>query len=231
MESVVELNDLCKFYQVGGQLVKALDHVSLTLSENEFVAVMGPSGSGKSTMMNLLGCLDTPTSGHYYLRGRDVGQLDPRALAKVRNQEIGFVFQSFNLLPGYTAQENVALPLYYAGVGLRERMQRAEASLLRVGLKDRLLHRPGELSGGQRQRVALARALINHPTMILADEPTGNLDTRTSREVMDLFADVHEQGNTVVLVTHQEEIAACARRVLYLRDGCIERDVRVKEQI
>ena len=220
----VELTDLCKYYQVGGQEVRALDAVTLSIQKNEFVAIMGPSGSGKSTLMNLLGCLDTPTSGRYVLHGTDVSQMTAVELARVRNREIGFVFQSFHLLSAYTAWENVALPLYYAGVPRKERKKRAEQALLRVGLQDRMEHKPQEMSGGQRQRVALARALITEPSVILADEPTGNLDSATSQEVMNLFQQIHEQGNTLLLVTHDPEVAAYAHRILCLKDGRIERD-------
>lgn len=220
----VELTNLCKYYQVGGQEVRALDAVTLSIQKNEFVAIMGPSGSGKSTLMNLLGCLDTPTSGRYVLHGTDVSQMTAVELARVRNREIGFVFQSFHLLSAYTAWENVALPLYYAGVPRKERKKRAEQALLRVGLQDRMEHKPQEMSGGQRQRVALARALITEPSVILADEPTGNLDSATSQEVMNLFRQIHEQGNTLLLVTHDPEVAAYAHRILCLKDGRIERD-------
>lgn len=226
--SEVELTDLCRYYRVGEQQVRALDHLSLSIGKNEFVAIMGPSGSGKSTLMNILGCLDTPTSGRYVLHGQDTSGLDECALARIRNREIGFVFQSFHLLPVYTALENVALPLYYAGVGKRERLERAEEALIRVGLQERLHHRPQQLSGGQCQRVALARALINNPSVILADEPTGNLDTRTSCEVMELFQQLHEQGNTLLLVTHEETIAAYAHRMIRLCDGRIEQDYRIQ---
>lgn len=225
--SEVELTDLCKYYRVGEQQIRALDNLSLSIRKNEFVAIMGPSGSGKSTLMNILGCLDTPTSGRYVLHGQDVGGLDPRALARVRNREIGFVFQSFNLLPAYTALENVALPLFYAGVGRSQRLALAEQALLRVGLQERMHHKPQQLSGGQCQRVALARALINNPSIILADEPTGNLDSRTSHEVMELFQAVQEQGNTLLLVTHEDDIAAYARRIIRLHDGRIEQDTTI----
>ena len=201
--------------------MKALDGVDLTISRGEFVAIMGPSGSGKSTMMNILGCLDTPTEGRYRLNGIDVSNMDDDALSDVRGREIGFVFQSFNLLPRYDALENVALPLLYAGVPRDERFSRAEEALIRVGLGERLHHKPNELSGGQRQRVAIARALINNPSIILADEPTGNLDTRTSDEIMALFAKINAAGNTVVLVTHEEDVAECAGRIVRLRDGRI----------
>jgi len=194
----------------------------LKIKTNEYVALMGPSGSGKSTLMNVLGCLDSPSSGEYHLNGQNVAQLGEDALAEIRNREIGFVFQTFNLLPRYSALENVALPLIYAGLSKRERLERAEDVLEMVGLKDRMVHKPNELSGGQRQRVAVARALVNRPSIILADEPTGNLDTSTSMEIMALFAEIQEAGNTVILVTHEEDIAACANRIVRLRDGKVE---------
>lgn len=200
----------------------ALDGLDLKIKTNEYVALMGPSGSGKSTLMNVLGCLDSPSSGEYHLNGQNVAQLGEDALAEIRNREIGFVFQTFNLLPRYSALENVALPLIYAGLSKRERLERAEDVLEMVGLKDRMVHKPNELSGGQRQRVAVARALVNRPSIILADEPTGNLDTSTSMEIMALFAEIQEAGNTVILVTHEEDIAACANRIVRLRDGKVE---------
>ena len=213
-----------KHYRTGDSVVKALDGVDLRIRKGEYVAIMGPSGSGKSTLMNLLGCLDVPSSGRYLLRGHDVNRMDDDALSRVRNREIGFVFQSFNLLPRLDALENVALPLQYAGVGREERLSRAAESLRQVGLEARMTHRPDELSGGQRQRVAVARALVTHPSIILADEPTGNLDTATSVEVMKLFEAIHRKGNTVILVTHEEDIARYARRIGRLRDGKIESD-------
>lgn len=222
MNQVISITDVRKYYRIGENLVKALDGVSLSIEKNEYVAIMGPSGSGKSTMMNVLGCLDTPSSGRYLLNGRDVSGMADDELSRVRCREIGFVFQSFNLLPRYDALENVALPLVYAGVGKTERLRRAEYALARVGLSERIHHRPSELSGGQRQRVAVARALINNPSIILADEPTGNLDTATSAEIMQLFDNIHQQGNTVILVTHSEEIANFAQRTIRLRDGKIE---------
>lgn len=222
MNQVISITDVRKYYRIGENLVKALDGVSLSIEKNEYVAIMGPSGSGKSTMMNVLGCLDTPSSGRYLLNGRDVSGMADDELSRVRCREIGFVFQSFNLLPRYDALENVALPLVYAGVGKTERLRRAEYALARVGLSERIHHRPSELSGGQRQRVAVARALINNPSIILADEPTGNLDTATSAEIMQLFDSIHQQGNTVILVTHSEEIANFAQRTIRLRDGKIE---------
>lgn len=206
-----------------------MDGVSLSVRRNEYVAVMGPSGSGKSTLMNILGCLDSPDSGHYILNGVDVSGMEDGELADVRNREIGFVFQSFNLLPRYSALENVALPMVYAGVPERERMERAAAALESVSLGDRMDHRPNELSGGQKQRVALARALINSPSIILADEPTGNLDTHTSIEIMRLFDDIYRRGNTVIVVTHEEDIAAYAHRIVRLRDGKIESDIQNTE--
>ena len=222
--ALLQALDLRKTYHVGDQVVHALDGLDLDIHANEYVALMGPSGSGKSTLMNMLGCLDSPTSGSYVLNGQDVSRLEDDALADIRNREIGFVFQTFNLLPRYTAQENVALPMIYAGIGKADRMKRAEEVLAQVGLADRMDHRPNELSGGQRQRVAVARALVMRPSIILADEPTGNLDTATSLEVMELFADIQKAGNTVILVTHEEDIAACAERTVRLRDGRVESD-------
>lgn len=221
---VIRIENLKKYYQLGSQQVKALDGVDITICKNEYVAIMGPSGSGKSTLMNILGCLDTPTGGTYVLNGTDVSQMGDNELAQVRNKEIGFVFQSFNLLPRYTSVENVALPLIYAGVSGSERERRAREALFAVGLGERMEHKPAELSGGQRQRVAVARALINNPSIILADEPTGNLDTKTSIEIMKLFEEIYKQGNTVILVTHEEDIAMHARRIIRLRDGIIESD-------
>ena len=206
-------------------MVQALDGLDLDIRTNEYVALMGPSGSGKSTLMNMLGCLDSPTSGKYILNGQDVSRLDDDALADIRNREIGFVFQTFNLLPRYTAVENVALPMIYGGFSKAERDARAREVLTQVGLGDRMDHKPNELSGGQRQRVAVARALVMKPSIILADEPTGNLDTATSLEVMQLFSDIQKAGNTVILVTHEEDIAACAHRTVRLRDGKVESDV------
>ena len=223
-KEVIRIENLRKYYQLGNQQVKALDGVDITICKNEYVAIMGPSGSGKSTLMNILGCLDTPTGGTYILNGTDVSQMGDNNLAQVRNKEIGFVFQSFNLLPRYTSVENVALPLIYAGVSASERERRAREALLAVGLGERMEHKPAELSGGQRQRVAVARALINNPSIILADEPTGNLDTKTSIEIMKLFEEIYKQGNTVIVVTHEEDIAMHARRIIRLRDGVIESD-------
>ena len=224
MKEIIRLEDICRIYRVGSQEVRALDGVSLSVYKNEYVAIMGPSGSGKSTLMNILGCLDSPDSGRYILNGTDVSEMDDGEMADVRNREIGFVFQSFNLLPRYNALENVALPMVYAGVPAGERRVKAAQALRSVGLEDRMDHRPNELSGGQRQRVALARALINSPSIILADEPTGNLDTHTSVEIMRLFDEIYRNGNTVIVVTHEEDIAAYAHRVIRLRDGRIESD-------
>lgn len=223
-QEIIRLEDIFKIYRVGNQEVRALDGVSLSVFRNEYVAIMGPSGSGKSTLMNILGCLDSPDSGRYILNGTDVSEMDDGELADVRNREIGLVFQSFNLLPRYNALENVALPMVYAGVPAGERREKAAEALRSVGLDDRMDHRPNELSGGQRQRVALARALINSPSIILADEPTGNLDTHTSIEIMRLFDQIYRNGNTVIVVTHEEDIAAYAHRVIRLRDGRIESD-------
>ena len=221
---MIHARDLRKTYHVGDQMVQALDGLDLDIHTNEYVALMGPSGSGKSTLMNMLGCLDSPTSGKYILNGQDVSRLDDDALADIRNREIGFVFQTFNLLPRYTAVENVALPMIYGGFSKAERDARAREVLTQVGLGDRMDHKPNELSGGQRQRVAVARALVMKPSIILADEPTGNLDTATSLEVMQLFSDIQKAGNTVILVTHEEDIAACAHRTVRLRDGKVESD-------
>ena len=226
---IIRLEDIRRIYRVGNQEVRALDGVSLSVYQNEYVAIMGPSGSGKSTLMNILGCLDSPSGGHYILNGVDVSEMEDGELADVRNREIGFVFQSFNLLPRYNALENVALPMVYAGVPARERMERAAAALESVALSERMDHKPNELSGGQKQRVALARALINNPSIILADEPTGNLDTHTSIEIMRLFEEIHSRGNTVIVVTHEEDIAAYARRIIRLRDGGVESDMENKD--
>ncbi|MAB74658.1 MAG: macrolide ABC transporter ATP-binding protein [Flavobacteriales bacterium] len=221
-QPLIHARDLRKTYHVGDQVVHALDGLDLDIHANEYVALMGPSGSGKSTLMNMLGCLDSPTSGRYILNDQDVSRLEDDALADIRNREIGFVFQTFNLLPRYTALENVALPMVYAGIGKAERMARAEEVLHQVGLGDRMDHRPNELSGGQRQRVAVGRALVMKPSIILADEPTGNLDTATSQEVMELFGDIQKAGNTVILVTHEEDISAYAHRTVRLRDGRVD---------
>lgn len=231
MKDVILLKKLIRNFPLGSQVVKVLKGIDLTIKHNEYVALMGPSGSGKSTLMNLLGCLDTPTSGEYWLSGQDVSVLTDNDLASIRNQEIGFVFQTFNLLPRSTALENVMLPLVYAGMGAKDRKERAEEVLTQVGLDDRMDHRPNQLSGGQRQRVAVARALVNKPSIILADEPTGNLDSKTSVEIMKLFGDIHANGNTVILVTHEEEIALHANRIIRLRDGEIETDEAVKKTV
>ena len=224
MQPIISIRNLRKTYVMGADTINALKDVTLDITKNEYVALMGPSGSGKSTLMNLLGCLDTPSSGTYQLNGTDVSHMDDAQLAEVRNKEIGFVFQTFNLLPRMSSLENVALPLVYAGMKSSERIQRAEFALESVGLKDRMLHKPNELSGGQRQRVAVARALVNNPAIILADEPTGNLDTKTSIEIMGLFQQIHQSGNTVIVVTHEPDIALHAHRVIRLRDGLIEID-------
>lgn len=222
VKTLISIEGLRKTYHIGTQQVHALDGLDLGIDVNEYVALMGPSGSGKSTLMNVLGCLDSPTAGSYHLNSQNVANLDEDALADIRNREIGFVFQTFNLLPRYSALENVALPLIYAGLSKRERLERAEEVLEMVGLKDRMVHKPNELSGGQRQRVAVARALVNRPSIILADEPTGNLDTATSMEIMNLFGEIQAAGNTVILVTHEEDIAECAHRIVRLRDGKVE---------
>lgn len=223
-EAVIEVEDVKKIYKVGPSEVHALAGVSLTIYRNEYVAIMGPSGSGKSTLMNILGCLDTPSNGRYILNGTDVSKMQDDQLADTRNREIGFVFQTFNLLPRYTALENVVLPLIYAGVPKGERLERGRTALTSVGLEERIEHKPNEMSGGQRQRVAVARALINDPAIILADEPTGNLDTKTSIDIMQLFERIYGSGNTIIVVTHEEDIAQHARRIVRLRDGKIERD-------
>jgi putative ABC transport system ATP-binding protein len=226
---VIQIRELIRTYEMGAETVHALRGVSLEIRRNEYVAIMGPSGSGKSTLMNLIGCLDTPTSGEYWLNGQEVSRMPDDALARVRNREIGFVFQTFNLLPRASALANVELPLVYAGITARLRRQRAEAALTRVGLGDRMDHRPNELSGGQRQRVAIARALVNEPAILLADEPTGNLDSTTSEEIMRVFESLHVQGQTIIMVTHEADIAAHAERVVVLRDGRIASDTRQRE--
>jgi putative ABC transport system ATP-binding protein len=223
-EIIILTHKLTREYDMGGEVVRALQGVSFQIKKNEYVAVMGPSGSGKSTLMNLIGCLDTPTAGEYWLNGQKVSDLDDDALARIRNKEIGFVFQTFNLLPRATALHNVELPLIYAGLATRERRAQAVRALERVGLGDRMAHRPNELSGGQRQRVAIARALVNEPSILLADEPTGNLDSATSGEIMQVFRDLHRQGQTIVMVTHEHDIAAHAARVVTLKDGAIATD-------
>lgn len=226
MKEVIRLRDIRKSYFLGKQELPVLKGIDLLITGGEYVALMGPSGSGKSTLMNIIGCLDSPTSGTYILNGKDVSRMTDDELADVRNVEIGFVFQQFNLLPRLKAWENVALPLIYAGVSKKDREERARVILDKVGLKERAEHKPNELSGGQSQRVAIARALINNPSLILADEPTGNLDTKTSVEIMELFSSIHEQGNTVVLVTHEEDIANFTKRIVRIRDGVVETDKR-----
>jgi putative ABC transport system ATP-binding protein len=221
---LITIKDIGRKYVIGSEVIHALKSVSLTINKGEFVALMGPSGSGKSTLMNILGCLDTPTKGQYILNGIDVSHMTDNELAEVRNEEIGFVFQTFNLLPRNTALDNVALPLIYSGTNKADRIARAESALKNVGLGNRMDHKPNELSGGQRQRVAVARALINNPSIILADEPTGNLDTKTSIEIMGLLEDIHAKGNTIILVTHEEDIALHAHRIVRMRDGLIEND-------
>ncbi|MGB1267259.1 MAG: macrolide ABC transporter ATP-binding protein [Bacteroidetes bacterium] len=223
-DAILQLRGITRDFKLGSQTVHVLKGIDLDIGKNEYVALMGPSGSGKSTLMNLLGCLDTPTSGNYELNGTDVSSLNDNALAEIRNSEIGFVFQTFNLLPRSTALENVALPLVYAGLSKEERLARAAEVLDQVGLSDRMDHRPNQLSGGQRQRVAVARALVNRPALILADEPTGNLDSKTSLEIMKLFDEIQAAGNTVILVTHEEDIAQYAKRVIRLVDGNIHSD-------
>lgn len=222
--SVIQTTRIAKTYQMGTEMVRALKSISININHGEYVAFMGPSGSGKSTLMNIIGCLDTPTSGQYVLNGQDVSDLSENRLAEIRNTEIGFVFQTFNLLPRSSALENVALPLVYAGLNKSDRHEKAQAMLESVGLGDRSGHRPNELSGGQRQRVAIARALVNSPSIILADEPTGNLDTKTSYEIMELFQRLHDEGNTIIMVTHEDDIAHYAHRIVWLRDGNIEHD-------
>ena len=226
MQTIIEVKNLARHFRVGSELIKAIKQIDLSIQLNEFVALMGQSGSGKSTLMNILGCLDTPTDGTYTLNNHQVSELRDNDLAKIRNKEIGFVFQTFNLLPRSTALENVMLPLVYAGVSKEDREERALTALDKVGLADRVNHRPNELSGGQRQRVAVARALVNNPSIILADEPTGNLDSATSIEIMALFQDIHKNGNTVIIVTHEENIAQYAHRIVRLKDGEVESDER-----
>ncbi len=225
MANVIHFESIVKDYYLGSEVVHALRSVSLDIRKNEYVAIMGPSGSGKSTLMNIIGCLDTPTSGVYVLNGKDASKMDDNQLAEIRNKEIGFVFQTFNLLPRYSSLENVMLPLVYAGIPKNERVERAKAALVSVGLSDRVEHKPNELSGGQRQRVAVARAMVNNPAIILADEPTGNLDSKTSVDIMALFNEIHSKGNTIILVTHEESIARHAHRIIRLLDGQVESDV------
>ena len=223
--SLIETRDLWKTYAMGSEEIHALRGISIDIDRGEYVAIMGPSGSGKSTLMNLIGCLDTPSKGTYLLNGKHVGDMNDNELARIRNEEIGFVFQTFNLLPRATALHNVELPLVYAGVSATDREARARGALERVELGDRMTHRPNELSGGQRQRVAIARALVNNPSILLADEPTGNLDSKTGAEIMSLFATLHTAGNTIVLVTHEADVAAFAHRAIHIRDGQVEKDV------
>jgi putative ABC transport system ATP-binding protein len=224
--ALIETTDLWKTYVMGTEEIHALRGVSIEIERGEYVAIMGPSGSGKSTLMNLIGCLDTPSKGSYLLNNKQVGQMNDDELARIRNEEIGFVFQTFNLLPRATALHNVELPLVYAGVPTKDRLERARKSLDRVDLGDRMTHRPNQLSGGQRQRVAIARALVNNPSILLADEPTGNLDSKTGAEIMALFDKLHQSGNTIILVTHEADIAAYAKRTVHLRDGQVENDIR-----
>lgn len=228
MSSLIELKGIAKIYKMGKLEVKALQEITLDIEKNEYVALMGPSGSGKSTLMNILGCLDTPSLGEYILNNTDVSGLEDNQLAEIRNKEIGFVFQTFNLLPRYSALENVALPLIYAGIGKEARETRAKEVLIQVGLGDRMNHKPNELSGGQRQRVAIARAMVNRPSIILADEPTGNLDSKTSLEIMQLFSEIHSLGNTVIIVTHEEGIAKYTHRIVRLIDGKVDVDSKNK---
>jgi putative ABC transport system ATP-binding protein len=230
-EEIIKLKGICRFYKVGTEIVKALNNIDLSIHKNEFVAMMGPSGSGKSTLMNILGCLDTPTAGSYFLNDVDVSKMTDSDLADVRNREIGFIFQTFNLLPRYTALENVILPLIYAGYPKHQRIEMAKEALEHVQLGDRMNHRPNELSGGQRQRVAIARALVNKPSIVLADEPTGNLDSKTSVEIMGLLEEIHNEGNTIILVTHEPDIALHAHRIIKLRDGKVESDEMNREVV
>lgn len=224
MSNLIEIKQITKLYEMGDEKLYALRGVDLNIKKNEYVAIMGPSGSGKSTLMNIIGCLDTPTSGDYILNGKDVHEMNDDELAEIRNREIGFVFQTFNLLPRSNALHNVELPLIYSGISRQERLKRAEDALINVGLSDRMTHKPNELSGGQRQRVAVARALINNPSIILADEPTGNLDSKTGEEIMGLLRELNEKGNTIIIVTHEEDIAKHAKRIVKIRDGMIESD-------
>lgn len=225
MEELVEIQDMCKIYNPGENEVRALDHVDLKISRNEFVAIIGQSGSGKSTLMNMLGCLDVPTTGRYILNGQDVSHLTDDDLSDIRNKEIGFIFQGFNLIAGLTALENVELPLIYRGVGKKERIRLSEIALEKVGLKERMNHKPSEMSGGQQQRVAIARAIAQAPPIILADEPTGNLDTGSTKEIMEILKDLHKEGRTIILITHDNEIAARAKRIIRIMDGRIVADI------
>ncbi len=222
--SLLELKNIGKKYKIGTEVINALHHIDLKINKGEYVALMGPSGSGKSTLMNIVGCLDTPSEGEYFLNGKEVSKMSENELAEIRNKEIGFIFQTFNLVPRSNALDNVALPLVYAGIKKVERIRRAQKTLSDVGLGDRITHKPNELSGGQRQRVAVARALVNNPSIILADEPTGNLDSKTSEEIMILFREIHDLGNTIIVVTHEEEIAQHALRIVRIKDGRIESD-------
>lgn len=226
--TLIAMREIWKTYQMGTEAVHALHGVSFDVHKGEYIAIIGPSGSGKSTLMNLIGCLDTPSKGEYWLNGKNVSEMDDDELARIRNQEVGFVFQTFNLLARATALHNVELPLIYGGVGSAKRHEMAQQALRAVDLSDRVTHRPNELSGGQRQRVAIARALVNHPSILLADEPTGALDTHTSMEIMDLFGRLHEEGNTIIVVTHEHDIAARAHRILHIRDGLIEKDEKIR---
>lgn len=224
--SIIRLDQISRSFQMGAETLQVLKGINLTIEKNEYVALMGPSGSGKSTLMNILGCLDTPTNGKYWLDDLDVSMMNDDELAEIRNKKIGFIFQTFNLIPRLSTLENVAMPLIYAGVGRKERIERAEEVLMKVGLADRMGHKPNELSGGQRQRVAIARSLVNNPSLLLADEPTGNLDSKTSYEIMALFEQLHDQGNTIVIVTHEEDIATYTHRIVRLRDGMVEGDYK-----
>jgi putative ABC transport system ATP-binding protein len=224
--SIIRLDQISRSFQMGTETLQVLKGINLTIEKNEYVALMGPSGSGKSTLMNILGCLDTPTNGKYWLDDLDVSTMNDDELAEIRNKKIGFIFQTFNLIPRLSTLENVAMPLIYAGVGRKERIERAEEVLMKVGLADRMGHKPNELSGGQRQRVAIARSLVNNPALLLADEPTGNLDSKTSYEIMALFEQLHDQGNTIVIVTHEEDIATYTHRIVRLRDGMVEGDYK-----